>query len=147
MREGEREAGHQPGGGRLERGRCQRTAEVGLVEPDHKQAGRRGVVAQPSQGKLVRSGEHDQRVRGGMPASRDGRVSNGEIKCRVRRVANLGAGRQIGAGDQVQAGGLRALAVRHIRHDSRFSGNDAGPRREASGARQPGQRSTLRRYR
>ena len=82
-----------------------------------------------------------------MPVSRDGRVSNGEIKGRVRRLANLGAGRQIGAGDQVEAGGLRALAVRHMRHYSRFSGNEAGARREAPGARQQAQRSTLRRYR
>jgi len=117
------------------------------VEPDRKQAGRRGVVAQPSQRELVRNGEHDQRVRGGMPASRDGRVSNGEIKRRVRRLASLGAGRQIGARDQVQAGGLRALAMRHMRDDSRFYGNETGARREAPGTRRPAQRSTLRRYR
>jgi hypothetical protein len=46
----------------LDRGRCQRAIEIGLMELAHPQAGRDGVVAEPPEGKLVGCHEHDESV-------------------------------------------------------------------------------------
>ena len=47
-----------------------------------------------------------------MPIADDVRMCDGEIKSRVSRLAGLVPGREIGAGDQVQAGKTK-LPVRH----------------------------------
>lgn len=81
---------------------------------DRPGAGHRGVVARPYQGKLVASGQHDQRVGGGMPVAGDGRMGDGEIESRMRRRASLRTWRQIAPSDQVQAPRVATLPMRHM---------------------------------
>jgi len=84
------------------------------MEPDHPQTGRRGVVAQPSQGKLVGSSEHNERVGGRMPVTGDGRIGDGKIESRMRRLTRLRTWRQIAPSDQVQALWVATLPMRHM---------------------------------
>lgn len=88
------------------------------MEPDDPKVGRSGVIAQPSQGQLIRDGEDHQRVRGGMPAIDHIWVGDSEVQRRVRRLAGLRPGSKIGTGDQVEAGENIALAVRHEQNRS-----------------------------
>lgn len=107
-------------GGRLERGRGQRTAEIRLVESDDAEAGRRGVVTEPAEGELVRDGEQDEGVGRRVPGTDEIGVGDREIESRVCRLTGLGRWRQVTTGDQVEAGG-RNLTVRHAVHCSRIA--------------------------
>lgn len=91
-------------GGRFEGGRGQGAAEVRLVEPDHAEAGRRGVGAQPAERQLVRRGEQDQGVGGQVPVTEDVGVGDCEIESRVCRLASLRRWGQVTTGDQIETG-------------------------------------------
>lgn len=69
MREGEGKAADEAAAGRLNRGSGQGAAEIGFMEPGDSQAGRRGVLAQPSERELIGDGQRDQSVRGRMPVA------------------------------------------------------------------------------
>jgi hypothetical protein len=62
---------------------CQRTAKIGLMDADDAQAGGLSLVAEPPERQLVRHGQDDERVRGGMPMTGQVRVRNDEVECRV----------------------------------------------------------------
>src|ERR1700733_2974995 len=138
--QGERETGDEAGGGRLERGRGQGTAEIRLVYTGDRETRGHGVVAQPAEGELIDGREQDQGVRGAVPARGDVRVGNGEIKGRVRRLTRLISRWQITTGYQVQARWDTALAMRHMRDNSTFprrpdsrAARDAGTQRLVRG--------------
>jgi hypothetical protein len=111
--EDEREVGDEPAGRGFQRGRGQGVTEVGFVEPDDTQSGGDGVVAQPTEGQLIRRGEEHQRVRGTVPLGEFVRMVGGEVERRVSRLTSLRTCREIGPGDQVQAWN-KALTVRHV---------------------------------
>jgi len=49
-----------------------------------------------------------------MPVTGDGRIGDGEIKSRMRRLASLRARGQIAPSDQVQALRVATLPMRHM---------------------------------
>jgi hypothetical protein len=103
----------QPVRGWLQRNGRQRTIEIGLVEPDGSIAGRRRILVQPAQGELIGRGEHDQRVRGGVPVVKGTRMRDSEVECGVCCLRDLGSRREIVTDDQVEARD-EALTVRHV---------------------------------
>ncbi len=104
--------------GRFQRGSCQRTTQVWLMEPDDPKTGRGGVIAQPSQGQLIWYSENDQGVRCGMPIADHMGMGDSEVQRRVCRLTSLHTRCQVSTGDQIQAGNT-ALAVRHARKHTR----------------------------
>jgi len=101
-------------GGRLESRRGERIAQVRFIEPDKPQTGGRGIRAEPAECKFIGSREYDQSVGCRVPVTGQVRMGDREIQRRVSRLAGLGAGREIGPGDQIEAGGRETLAVWHI---------------------------------
>ena len=96
----------------LQRHRGQRVAEIRFPERDRAQTGGSRGAAEGGEGGLVGCRQHHESVRGAMPIADDVRMRDGEVECRVSRLAGLVPGREIGAGDQVQAGKWK-LTVRH----------------------------------
>jgi hypothetical protein len=93
--------------------RRQGITQIGLMKPDQAQAGRDGVIAEPSQRQLVRDGDNHQCVRRGVPVTDHIGIGDGEVQRRMCRLTCLRPRCQIGTGDQVQAGETATLAVRH----------------------------------
>jgi hypothetical protein len=87
-------------------------AQVRLVEPDDAKAGRRRVVAEPAERQLVRRGQQDQRVGGGVPVADKTGVREREIERRMRCLTGLDPGGQIVTGDEEQTR-FATLAVGH----------------------------------
>jgi hypothetical protein len=116
--ESEREVRNQVVRGRFQGGGGQRAAEVGLMKGDAREPDRGHLGAQPAQRGLVGRAQHDQGVRRRVPPADEFGVGDGEIECRVRRLAGLRAGWKIGSGDQVQARD-RQLPERHGSHVTR----------------------------
>ena len=115
--------GDEPAGGRLEGGGRQAVTEVRLVEPDQSQAGRRHVVAEPTERRLIGGGEQDKGVGFGVPVDGRAGMCDRELERGVRGPTCLGPGGKIGAGDQIEAR-VAALAVRH---DSTMAGRRKHP--------------------
>jgi len=110
--QGQPQPSNQPARVRLEGERGQRVIEVGLVETVAAQAIRGGPGLQSEQGGLMGHAEKNEGVGRGMPVPNDIGVGDGEVEGRVRQLAGLHRGRQIGPGDQVQAGN-ESLTVSH----------------------------------
>jgi hypothetical protein len=94
----------------FERGGGQGTGEIRLMEPDDAMSRGGHVVAQPAEGQLVAGAEQHQRVGREMPVADQIRMGDGEVQRGMGGLTSLGPGRQIGAGDQIEAS---ALTVRH----------------------------------
>ncbi len=102
----------QPVCGGFQRDSGQSASEVRFVNRDGAEALCDRVGAQPAKCQFIRCSKHHDDVGSQMPMTDDTGMSDREVERGVCRLASLRSGRQVTAGDEVEARDT-ALMVRH----------------------------------